>query len=351
MLSLFLLAITESYLHRRSFFVHRPSAPLDAPFATSCREPDLSAPREDAVFVMMARNSEREQARHTIVSLEQHFNRWYTYPIIFFNDEEWEQEFIDAIRGSTAANVSFEVIPPEVWGFPEGMDADAARAAIKEQEEKNVFHGGEEGYHRMCRFYSGYVSLLSFISAIDTLNLGGPVSRRRPLRCPSSPLLPCISAQELADENANKHSQLYNLDVMQPYRWYWRLDPDTDFYCALTYDPFAEMARTGKVYGYTIALRELLNTVPSLFARTSAYKEAKGLPTLGLWRATVNAAVLPWPLRGWLGLFLDNTDRRGDSWSGCHYWSNFEIGDMDFFRGRRYQDYFAAMDEAGGVLF
>ncbi|KAM0509380.1 hypothetical protein ACHAPB_001529 [Verticillium nonalfalfae] len=248
----------------------------------------------------MARNSEREQARHTIVSLEQHFNRWYTYPIIFFNDEEWEQEFIDAIRGSTAANVSFEVIPPEVWGFPEGMDADAARAAIKEQEEKNVFHGGEEGYHRMCRFYSG---------------------------------------------------QLYNLDVMQPYRWYWRLDPDTDFYCALTYDPFAEMARTGKVYGYTIALRELLNTVPSLFARTSAYKEAKGLPTLGLWRATVNAAVLPWPLRGWLGLFLDNTDRRGDSWSGCHYWSNFEIGDMDFFRGRRYQDYFAAMDEAGGVLF
>ncbi|CRK38026.1 hypothetical protein BN1708_007629 [Verticillium longisporum] len=299
-LLVFLLAITESYLHRRSFSVHRPSTPLDPPFATSCREPDLSAPRENAVFVMMARNSEREQAQHTIISLEQHFNRWFTYPIIFFNDEEWEQEFIDTIRGSTSANVSFEVIPPEVWGFPEGMDADAARAAIKEQEERKVFHGGEEGYHRMCRFYSG---------------------------------------------------QLYNLAAMQPYRWYWRLDPDTDFFCALTYDPFAEMARTGKVYGYTIALRELLNTVPSLFARTSAYKEARGLPTLGLWRATVDAAVLPWPLRGLLGMFLDNRDRHGDVWSGCHYWSNFEIGDMNFFRGRRYQDYFQAMDEAGGFFF
>ncbi|KAG7123345.1 Glycolipid 2-alpha-mannosyltransferase 2 like protein [Verticillium longisporum] len=50
-------------------------------------------------------------------------------------------------------------------------------------------------------------------------------------------------------------------------------------------------------------------------------------------------------------MFLDNRDRHGDVWSGCHYWSNFEIGDMNFFRGRRYQDYFQAMDEAGGFFF
>ncbi|KAM0280357.1 hypothetical protein ACHAQH_004070 [Verticillium albo-atrum] len=298
-LPILLIAMLESYFHWRSLLVPRPSVPLDAPFTTSCREPDLSAPRENAVLVMMARNSERQQARHTIISLERHFNRWYKYPIIFFNDEEWEQEFVDSIRGATDAEVRFEVIPPEVWGFPEGMDVDAARAAMRDQKARQIFHGGLEGYHHMCRFYSG---------------------------------------------------QIYNLEIMQQYRWYWRLEPDTDFYCALTYDPFVEMARAGKVYGFTIALWELLNTVPSLFARTSAYKEARRLPSLGLWQAMVDAAALPWPLRDLMGL-LDNRDRRGDSWSGCHYWSNFEIGDMEFFRGREYQEYFEAMDETGGFFF
>lgn len=139
---------------------------------------------------------------------------------------------------------------------------------------------------------------------------------------------------------------------MQKYRWYWRLEPDTDFYCHITYDPFAEMARRGKVYGFAIALWELVETAPTLFRRTSAYRKAAGIPASPLWNAVVDPSRLPWPLRSVAGLLSPaNRDRHGDAWSACHYWSNFEIGDMDFFRGKAYREYFEALDQAGGFYF
>lgn len=110
------------------------------------------------------------------------------------------------------------------------------------------------------------------------------------------------------------------------------------------------MAKRGHVYAFTLALWEVLMTVPSLFRETTDYKEARGLPSTSLWKAMVEASPLPWPLRPVLSA-LGSRDARGDAWNGCHYWSNFEIGDMDFFRGREYQEYFDAMDRTGGFYY
>lgn len=150
-----LLALLESYAHWRSFLPHRPPERLDGPFSTSCREPDVDAPREDAVLVMTARNEELAAAEHTVASLERHFNRWFRYPIVFFNDAPFTDDFRTTLAAATSANVSFEVVARDAWGFPEWVDEENARESMRDQEAAGVQHAGREGYHHMCRFYSG----------------------------------------------------------------------------------------------------------------------------------------------------------------------------------------------------
>lgn len=110
------------------------------------------------------------------------------------------------------------------------------------------------------------------------------------------------------------------------------------------------MAKRNKKYGFTISLWEERDTCPTLFRHMADWKEANDVPTNNLWKAAVSASWVPWPFRN-LVAWLSHRDRFGDMWSGCHYWSNFEIADMDFFRGKRYQDMFEYLDKKGGFYF
>lgn len=147
----------EILVHVRSFHITPPKDSLDIPFSTHCREPDVKAPRENAAIIMLARNMEVDGAVKSIESLERQFNRWFHYPIIFLNDDPWEQAFVDALTRVASGKVQFEVIGKEsgMWGFPDWMDKDDARAAIKRQGARGTKYGGLESYHHMCRFNSG----------------------------------------------------------------------------------------------------------------------------------------------------------------------------------------------------
>lgn len=39
----------------------------------------------------------------------------------------------------------------------------------------------------------------------------------------------------------------------------------------------------------------------------------------------------------------------GDDYNGRHFWSNFEIADMEFYRSDLYERYMDALDETKGV--
>ncbi|KAI1166973.1 glycolipid 2-alpha-mannosyltransferase [Nemania serpens] len=288
--------VVELLIHVRRYRVPRPTAELDPPFSTACREPDVAAERENAVLVMLARNRERHKAEATIRSVEAHFNKWFNYPVLFLNDEPWDPRFVTQLNETAGGKGIFEVIPKEQWSFPDWMDRDAARQGIKAQAKVGGPHAAQEGYHHMCRFYSG---------------------------------------------------KFYQLDALKKYKWYWRLEPDVDFTCAITYDPFVQMAKHKKVYGYTIALWEVGKSCPSLFRATADWKESNGVATSSLWSAMMEASWMPFPLRRLLS-WVPHRDAYGDAWSLCHYWSNFEIADMDFFRSKRYQDYFDYLDKRGG---
>lgn len=45
------------------------------------------------------------------------------------------------------------------------------------------------------------------------------------------------------------------------------------------------------------------------------------------------------------------SDNGGDTYNLCHFWSNFEIASMDFWRGEAYSQFFDYLDSTGGFYY
>jgi hypothetical protein len=118
------------------------------------------APRANAAFVVLARNKELEGVIQSLKSIERHFNRWYHYPYVFLNDGDFDDEFRATVKNYTSAPVEFGKIDNTMWGFPDWVDHEVAKEGIRKQGDAAIMYGGMESYHHMCRFYSGYVTLL-----------------------------------------------------------------------------------------------------------------------------------------------------------------------------------------------
>ena len=89
--------------------------------------------------------------------MQTQFNDHFGYPWVFLNDEKWEDEFKEKVSKAVGkgAKVTFEVIPKNMWGFPVGMDKEAAKRQMARMQDHGVQYAGMESYHHMCRFQSG----------------------------------------------------------------------------------------------------------------------------------------------------------------------------------------------------
>ena len=135
--------------------LRRISEKHDKVFVTGCLEPAVDLPRENAVFVVLARDKELDGVIQSIKSVERHFNRWFHYPYVFLNDGDFGEKFKATVRNHTSAPVKFGKIDASMWGFPDWVDHDVAREGIRKQGDQAIMYGGMESYHHMCRFYSG----------------------------------------------------------------------------------------------------------------------------------------------------------------------------------------------------
>ncbi|ORX78662.1 alpha-1,2-mannosyltransferase [Anaeromyces robustus] len=125
----------------------------------------------------------------------------------------------------------------------------------------------------------------------------------------------------------------YNHPMLKPFDYYWRVEPGVGFHCKINEDPFKYMRDHNKVYGYVISLIELANTVPSLWEKVKEF-----MKTYPQFIAHPNSLE-----------FL--SDDGGETWNLCHYWSNFEIADMRFFRSKKYETFFNFLDKKGGFFY
>ncbi|OAA67817.1 alpha-mannosyltransferase [Niveomyces insectorum RCEF 264] len=298
--------------------IRKISEEHDKVFVTGCLEPDTSQPRANAAFVVLARNKELDGVLQSMKSIERHFNRWYHYPYVFLNDGEFNQTFKEVVQNHTSSTVEFGKVEPDMWGFPDWIDPKVAKEGIAKQGDAAVMYGGLESYHAMCRFYSGF---------------------------------------------------FYKHPLLAKYEWYWRLEPEIKYFCDITYDPFLKMIESNKTYGFTIAVKELRETVPNMFRYASAYKRKNNLTSKGLWEMFVEPPPekdepLPEddpkykpPLPEEI-LRIDSSRNslpdidpeamEGEKYNMCHFWSNFEIARLSFFRSKEYEDFFQMMDRSGG---
>jgi mannosyltransferase len=264
----------------------------------------------------LARNKELEGIIQSIKSIERHFNRWFNYPYVFLNDGDFEQSFKDTVTNYTSSPVEFGKINGSMWGYPDWVDHAVAKEGVAKQGDAAIMYGGMESYHHMCRFYSGF---------------------------------------------------FFNHELLDKYEWYWRLEPEIKYFCDITYDPFVEMARANKTYGFTIAVKELKETVPNIFRYASAFKRKYGFESKGLWEMFVEprpektekkgekkkAKTLPNEILrtepGHQNIEeIDGEAMEGEKYNMCHFWSNFEIARLDWFRSKDYSNFFEMMDRSGG---
>lgn len=132
-------------------------------------------------------------------------------------------------------------------------------------------------------------------------------------------------------------------------------------------DPFIKMAEHNKTYGFTIAVKELRETVPNIFRYASAYKRNKGLKSKGLWEMFLEDPqqeeeqpaeekkeeklpdeILQTEAGDSAIPEVDPEAMEGEKYNMCHFWSNFEIARLDFFRSKEYEEFFEMMDRSGG---
>ncbi|KAF8964698.1 glycosyltransferase family 15 protein [Flammula alnicola] len=123
----------------------------------------------------------------------------------------------------------------------------------------------------------------------------------------------------------------YRHELLKPFQYYWR--PDVKFFCDLDYDPFLIMQDQNKMYGFTVSLYEYEATIPTLWQTVKEFIKAN--PDL---ISPDNAMQ-----------FL--SDDGGETYNRCHFWSNFEIGNLDLWRSEAYSKFFDFLDEKGGFYY
>ncbi|BFZ59490.1 O-glycoside alpha-1,2-mannosyltransferase 4 [Saitoella coloradoensis] len=287
----------------------------DEPFVYGCQDPEVAAkahPRANAAFVILARNSELDGVLESMKSLESRFNRWFNYPYVFLNNDHFNETFMEGVKKATSSKVEFGYVDSSMWGFPNTTDIPEAKELIAQQGDRAIMYGGMESYHHMCRFYSGF---------------------------------------------------FFNHPLLLKYKWYWRVEPEIDYWCDITYDPFVYMEKHDKVYGFTIAIKELRETVPNLFRYASAYKRNHNVTSQGMWEFFLESPPEPEQFEEQPELSpedqlpskvqhheprIDDNAMEGENYNMCHFWSNFEIARLDFFRSEEYMQFFREMDASGG---
>ncbi|KAJ7449825.1 glycosyltransferase family 15 protein [Mycena latifolia] len=238
--------------------------------------------RANATFVFLCRNSDINGVVSSVQSMEDRFNRNYNYPWVFLNDEPFTEEFKQRVSVLMDAPISFGLIPQEHWVQPDWIDEARARRGRQKLMSQRVIYGGSVPYRNMCRFNSGF---------------------------------------------------FFKHELLQPYRYYWRVEPSVKFFCGLNYDPFLYMEDHDKVYSFTISLLEHEPTVPTLWDSVKEF-----MSEYPHFIEPDNSMD-----------FLSNDG--GSRYNMCHYWSNFEIADMDFWRGEAYSKFFEFLEAKGGFYY
>ncbi|KAK3679738.1 putative mannosyltransferase ktr4 [Recurvomyces mirabilis] len=268
-----------------------PPEPLHRVVGDNYAPENPNSDRINATLLSLVRNKELTDLVQSMQDLERTWNHKFNYPWTFLNDEPFTQEFKDVTRANTKANISYLQIPAAHWDVPSWINEELMHESANMLEEEDIQYAHMKSYHQMCRWNSGL---------------------------------------------------FYKHPALQDTQYYWRVEPKVHFFCDIDYDVFRYMRDHNKTYGFTISLYDAPQTVKTLWPETLKFLAAGNSHLM----AQNNAM-------DWL---VDKAARpdhniKANGYSTCHFWSNFEIADMSFFRSPAYEAYFEHLDRAGGFFY
>ncbi|KAG2173774.1 hypothetical protein INT43_005194 [Umbelopsis isabellina] len=129
---------------------------------------------------------------------------------------------------------------------------------------------------------------------------------------------------------------IFRHPALQDIDYYWRIEAGTEYVCPIGFDPFDYMLDHNKKMSFSLALYEYHETLPSLWGTVKDF--AKEHPNL----------VTP-DEPGSLWKFVK--DPNSGDYNRCHFWSNFQIADLSFYRSEEYQAFFNHLDKSGGFFY
>lgn len=128
---------------------------------------------------------------------------------------------------------------------------------------------------------------------------------------------------------------LWKHPLLSGYDYYWRIDSDVKYHCDIDYDVFRYMSDNNKTYGFTISLYETPATIPGLWRTVKRFLKKHKRDNI----------VHPNSLIDFI------SSNKGNTYNYCHFWTNFEIADLNFFRSEVYQSFFNYLDQEGGFFY
>lgn len=249
--------------------------------------------RENATLVVLVRNKELNAMLNTLKQIEKTFNSKFHYPVTFLNEETFSAEFKTKTRellNHPDQELYFETIPKADWEPPAWIDPTTMKKAMDKLKKEGVAYAHVALYRNMCRYNSGL---------------------------------------------------FYQHPHMKKFKYYWRFEPGTDYFLDVNYDLFKFMRDNDKTYGFTINIYDIPETIRLLWTLTVEFSEK-------------NPNYLhPNGAYDWLTTPGHRPEKyeMTHGYSTCHFWLNFEIGDMDFYRGEAYTNWFNHLDKAGGFYY
>ncbi|CEG63604.1 hypothetical protein RMATCC62417_00722 [Rhizopus microsporus] len=123
--------------------------------------------------------------------------------------------------------------------------------------------------------------------------------------------------------------------LLRDVEYTWRVEPGADYSCKMDQDLFLIMKEQDKKLGFVITMKEAPQTIPTLWTRVNEFREIYPQHVLDL-----NSTIYPW-------IYSD----REDDYNYCHFWTNFQLADLSFFRSEAYQKYFEYLDKTGNFFY
>ncbi|EDO18631.1 hypothetical protein Kpol_1048p62 [Vanderwaltozyma polyspora DSM 70294] len=256
------------------------------------RADDPEAGTAKATILSLVRNEDIKDIKSAILQMENTFNRKFNYPYTFLNDNEFTEDFKNQIREILPEDriIRFGTIDPEVWNMPESIDRETYVNATRKLGSEGVGYADRESYHNMCRFYS---------------------------------------------------RSFYKHPLLKDIKYTWRLEPGISLHCDIDYDVFKFMEKNNKLYGYTINVYDSAASVRTLWPRTMKFlkKHPEFINPNGAFKMLKENGQKP-----------ENFDV-ANGYSTCHFWTNFEITDLDFLRSEPYQKYMDFLESQDGFYY